>query len=266
MRNLNNLRNNPWPEIKSGKEDKPAIMVDGAIYSVNDLGGETLKGDIAYVIGSNAKTIEKICANLNPVSIQFYEMRVDDLSVLDSFDRLESLSIKWNTKVTDIEALSKHQGLKDLILDDTPKVCSLEPISKLKNLLHFEFGGGIWNNNSLDNLSPISELNALESLILNSIRVKDGSLRPIAKCQNLKYLEVCNRFKTEEYAYLAAHLPNTECDMFKAYVELHHSFGSDNIMVVGSRKPFLNPDKDKDRIKKYDDKFAALVNEYSLNK
>ena len=259
------LGGNPWPDVKWGEADKPAVIVDGALYSLGDLEERSIEGDLVYVVGSNEKNIGLICSRINPILIQFYEMRVSDLSATHSFTRLTDLSIRWNTKVTDLGPLTRHKKLDTLIIEDTPKVTSIAPLSKLKSLKHLEYSGGIWNKNSAETLAPISELRQLEHLVLNNIRVGDGNLRPLAKCRNIKELHICNRFKTEEFAYLAANMQDVECDMFQAYIKLGHSIGENDVMVVGSRKPFLNSVKDIEKLKKYEANFAKLVKKFSHN-
>lgn len=266
MTDIKFLGGNPWPDVNWGEADRPAIIVDGALYSLGELEERSIEGDLVYVVGSNEKNIGLICSRVNPILIQFYEMRVNDLSVIQKFTRLTHLSIRWNTKVTDLDPLTRHKNLEALIIEDTPKISSIAPLSKLKSLRHLEYSGGIWNKNSAETLSPISELRQLVYLALNNIRVGDGSLRPIAKCRNIKQLHICNRFKTEEFAYLAANMQGVECDMFQAYIKLEHSIGGDDVMVVGSRKPFLNSEKDKDRLKRYEANFSKLVKKFSLNK
>ena len=257
---------NPWPDVNWGEGDKPAIIVDGALYSLKDLTNQPVNGDLVYVVGSNGKNIELICSRINPVLIHFYEMRVEDLSVIRGFTRLTHLAIRWNTKVKDLSPISSLSNLNTLIIEDTPKVSSIAPLAELKRLKYLDYSGGIWNKNSTETLEPISELQQLEYLALNNIKVGDGSLKPIAKCSSIKKLDICNRFKTEEFAYLAANMDEVECDMFQAYVKLGRDIGEHDVMVVGSRKPFLNSVKDAEKLKKYETNFSKLVNSYSLNK
>jgi len=266
MPDIKYLMGNPWPYVKWAEMNKPAIIVDGELYSLNDLEKRSVEGDLAYVVGSNDKNIELICSRLSPVLIHFYEMRVSDLAALNSLKRLTHLAIRWNTKVKDLSPISTHKNLNTLIIEDTPKISSIAPLSKLDNLKYLDYSGGIWNKNTADSLEPISELQYLEFLVLNNIKVEDGSLKPIAECKKLKKLDICNKFKTEEFAFLAARMPSVECDMFKAYVELNQKLGEHDVMVVGSRKPFLNSTKDKAKLEKYKLSFSRLVDEHSLNK
>ncbi|MBT3059568.1 MAG: leucine-rich repeat domain-containing protein [Candidatus Thiodiazotropha sp. (ex Lucina pensylvanica)] len=263
MPDIKLLRGNPWPDVNWGETAKPAIIVDGALYSLKDLEDRFIEGDSAYIVGSNEKNIGHICSRINPRLIQFYEMRVSDLSVTQSFTRLTHLAIRWNTKVADLGPLERHKNLEVLIIEDTPKIASIAPLANLQSLRYLDYSGGIWNKNRAETLAPISKLRQLEYLALNNIRVDDGSLKPIVQCQKIKELHICNKFKTEEFAYLAANMPNVECNMFQAYIKLGQSIGGDDVMVVGSRKPFLSSAKDGERLKKYEANFSKLVKKFS---
>jgi Leucine-rich repeat (LRR) protein len=262
MRELIYLKGNPWSDINWDEAEKPTIIVDGALLSLKALENKIIEGSYAYVVGANEKNIELICSRLNPILIRFYEMRVADLVVINGLKRLKHLAVKWNTKVMDITPVSELNNLHTLIIEDTPKIESIAPISKLRDLRYFEYSGGIWNKNSVESLQPIAQLQCLRSLTLHNVRVGDNSLKPIAECNNLEELKISNSFNTEEFAYLAANMPNTKCDMFQSYVKLDHSIGESDVMVVGSRKPFLNSQKDKAKLQKYEQNFAGLVEEY----
>ena len=61
-----------------------------------------------------------------------------------------------------------------------------------------------------------------------------------------------------DYAYLAARLPQVECDMFAPFVPLGQAIGGSDVMVVGKRKPFLNASRDADRLARYVRDFERL--------
>jgi len=144
----------------------------------------------------------------------------------------------------------------------------MSPLSALQELRAFEFSGApsLSNINTARSLEPLAALNRLEELRLTNLKVEEDGLRPVAKCRGLKRLSVANTFDTEDYAYLAARMPNTVCRHFNATVRVQGDAikrGSDT-MVVGRRKPFLNSREDAGRIAMYEAAFAKLKANHSV--
>lgn len=250
------------PKTEIPESLRPSIVVDGQLFALQDLDGQKLKGDLALVGACNQKNIDSICDALDVSAIFFSEMRVADLSVIASISNLEHLGISWNTKASDLSFLGSLPDLKSLILQDTPKIFDLSPVSSLAKLNTLEFSGGIWNKNRAPTLLPIASLNQLTKLKLLNVKIEDGSLRPIAKLPSLTTLELANQFATKEFAYLAAKIPQVECQMLAPHIDLVAPIEGNDIMVVGSRKPFLNSTRDSARIAKYESEFAAMVREF----
>ena len=245
---------------------RPVVLVDDTLYSLSELASGKATGSFALVGSCNEKNIATICDSLEVDAVQFSEMRVENLDVLRRLGELQHLGITWNTKLEDLSFLHNHPNLKSLILSDTPKVSDLTPISSLTHLLSLEISGGIWNKNRAVSLAPITSLASLESLTLLNIKVDDGSLAPIAQLNTLQRLSLSNQFKTEEYAYLKTRLTETECKMFAPYVELQSPIENKDVMVVGSRKPFLNSQADAERLARYVEKFEAMVRQFALER
>jgi hypothetical protein len=114
-----------------------------------------------------------------------------------------------------------------------------------------------------DTLQPLASLTKLKSLTLASINVVDKSLQPLAALVNLEILEVTNQFPTAEFARLSTQLKHTVCEKFQSYtkVSLEDINGTviSDIMITGSRKPFLHSTRDAEKIAKYVQKFQKLV-------
>lgn len=259
---LEYLKGNPFKEVKWGAEDRPAIIIDGKLFSIADLKQSRIKGQRAYIVGAKNKNFEQICTGIEVRTLFFYNMQVEDISPLNQINGLEHLSIHWNTKIKSLEDL-KLNSLKSLLLTDTPKISSLEPLSSLKLLEVFEFSGGIWNQNRANTLNPIIGLNELHDLTLTNVKIDDDSLQPIVKCQKLKTLSLSNQFPTEEYAYIKAKRPDIECNQLKAYIELNQEIDDKNVMVIGRRKPFLNKETDAEKLSSYVKKFDKLVQTFA---
>jgi len=253
-------RGGGWDQL-----NKPILVLDGQ--------SQTWKPDVAYkaeeafIVGTNDKNFSNVCRSLTAKTIYFYEMRVTDVSALTEISKARKIAINWNSKLSDLMPLSGLINLEALALINTPKANDLSFLSSLKNLRAFEFSGSptLSSKNNAITLDPIEELTQLEELRLEGLTVRTGGLRPLAKCPDIKRLVVSNTFATDDFAYLAAMLPNTECRYFRASVPVIGDALGEGIdtMVVGKRKPFLNSKADAKRLKRYHDKFAQLKAKFS---
>ncbi|MEQ1776859.1 MAG: leucine-rich repeat domain-containing protein [Burkholderiales bacterium] len=255
------LRFDPFPETKWGVDDRPVLIVDGKVYRIKTL-THRVSGAAGYVVGVSDKEFPKLANLLDVELLQFYELRVSDLTPLSKINRLRHLTVRWNTKLTDLREIGRLSNLESLLLIDTPKVRDLSPLQNLVELRALEYSGGIWNRNVATTLEPISQLKKLEELELTNLRVEDGGLRPLAKCQNLQALGVSNQFDTEDYAFLSVVLPQVKCRAFAPWVAVNHTNGIDT-MIVGKRKPFLNSKTDAQKIANYEAAFRKLQDRFA---
>jgi hypothetical protein len=251
----------PFEDAKWDPHDKPVLVLDGTVIPIREVTA-TVSGDAAYVVGVNQASFEKLCTHLRTATLQFYEMRVGDLSALEQLGKLAHLAIRWNTKLVDLKPLAQLKSLETLVLEDTPKAHDLAPLAECGKLQHLEFSGGIDTKNTAEDLSPLTSLRKLRSLTLANLKVTEGGLRPLAGCRQLTELEVSNQFDTEDYALLSVRLPKTRCEKFAPYVPLEEPLGEKDVMVVGRRKPLLNAAKDQQRLAKYAEAFAKLQQQF----
>ena len=253
-------RGEGWGQLK-----KPVLVLDGKSHAWKP--DVAYKADKALIVGTNDKNFRSVCQSLTVKTVYFYEMRVTDVSALKEISEVRKIAIDWNTTLSDLRPFSSLPNLVALALVNTPKANDLSFVAALKNLRAFEFSGSrtLSSKNKAITLEPIGALTQLEELRLQGLDVQSGGLRPLAKCPQLKRLVVSNTFATEDFAYLAAMLPNTECRYFRATVPVDGGAIGDGIdtMVVGKRKPFLNSKTDSQRLRQYHDKFAELVARFS---
>lgn len=248
-----------------GDFEKPVIVLNGQAEEWRK--DRVFSGDIAYIVGAKEHAFTELCKTLTAKTVAFYHMQVHNLSGLREISGLEQLAIGWNSKVTNLSPLSDLSHLKMLSLIDTPKANDISPLSALKDLRAFEFSGSptLSSHNKAKSLEPLAMLYQLEELRLTNLRVEKDGLRPIAKCNSLKRLDVANSFDTEDYAFLAAKMPNTVCDYFSATVPIRLFVKPEiDTMVIGRRKPFLNSQQDADRIAAYEAAFAKLKAKHSV--
>lgn len=251
-----------------GNCKKPVLVLDGQVTEWRQ--GKMLSGRAAYIVGANEKTFDALCKALSVKIAVFYEMRVADLSCLQNILGLDHLAIIWNSKVVDLRPLSHIPNLKTLALVDTPKAHDLQPIASLQDLRAFEFSGAptLSSKNTAKSLEPLAALPSLNEMRLTGLRVEREGLRPVARCKALRTLSVSNTFDTEDYAFLAANMPNTTCRHFGATVKVKGDAIGPGIdtMIVGRKKPFLSSQKDAERIKRYEVAFAKLKAKHAQSK
>ncbi|WP_255990716.1 hypothetical protein [Chitinolyticbacter albus] len=248
------------------KPDKGAvIVVDDRQVSTKDL-KYPISGMSAYVLGANASSFGLICEHVDVERLDFYQMRVADLSPLRRVQSLKHLAIRSNSQVSEIEALS-DLGLETLILEHTPKVSDLAPIGKISGLKALAYTGGMDKANTALTLDPLTDLGELEEIDIRNIRIVAEGVEPLARCRRLRRLYISNQHPTEEIAYLAAKLSGTSCSLFKAWTSVQPlSETNNNVMVTGSRKPFLHLERDAEKIRRYEQEFETLVKRFASNK
>jgi hypothetical protein len=238
-------------------EDRPVIIADGQAFRLKEV-RSGIRADRAKVVGLRRADLDRLAALLQTKALALYDMQVEDLSPLRHIQGLEWLSLTWNTKVTSLAPLAALRGLRRLSISDTPKVRDLEPLGALTDLAALNYSGGIWNRATAETLEPLAGLESLEELVLTNIKVVEDGLRPLARCRNLRALELSNQFETAEYAYLSVALPGTACQHFAPYVPLGVGGMKADVMVVGRRKPFLDSKRDADRLARYVAEFEHL--------
>jgi len=116
----------------------------------------------------------------------------------------------------------------------------------------------MWTRNKYDSLDPLSNLIKLKSLALEA-DITDNRITPIANIQNLENLEFPpNLFSTEKIAWLKARIGHkVKSRHLSAYIDY-----GDEVIIMGKRKPFVNPKTQEKKFNNYVNKFNDLVNYY----
>ena len=169
----------------------------------------------------------------------------DVLASLPEMPKLRTLRLSSVTRVplTSLEPLSRVPSLERLILHHVPMVQSLDALTvlaRLKDLLIENSPGSITKLHELDSLQPLVSLRSLERLELRGIRVRRQGLSPLEHMTWLKTLVVNNSFEIEEFARLAAALPNTEGFCLHPSVPIampcQHCH-AEKVMLIGRNRP-----------------------------
>ncbi len=259
---ITELKDLLFQEADWAPADRPVLIADGRVLRINELSAPVC-ARVACVVGVNQPSFANLCRLLRAETLHFHDMRVADIRPLTAIRGLKQLAIRWNNRLADLSPLAQLRQLQVLLLEDTPKVFDLGPISRCSALSALECSGGLWRKNSVASLEPLAELPLLEHLVLTNLKIQAGGLRPLAGCKRLRRLQLSNQFPTEEYAFLSVALPAVACCLFAPYVQLHQPIDGKDIMVVGSRKPFLSSRQDAARLEKYAKAFAALRDHFT---
>ena len=250
-------------DLNEISEETTTLYIHGDTKNIQKLGSFSKLEELwlSYV---NQKEFEDIIKLVNPKLLYIYDLKVDDLSLMERLTNLEILEVEWNTKAANLWDISKNKNLEALYIKDFSKLNDISLIRNSPSLKILSLSGGNSKPLKLQTLEDLGELNQLEYLGLSNVRILDDSLEPISKLNNLKELGISNQFPTEEYAKLSVMLPNTKCEKFNAFAPLGSPIGGKNVMVVGKRKPLLNNREDVIKLKKYEEQFKILQNKYRL--
>ncbi|KRE06474.1 internalin [Bacillus sp. Root239] len=211
----------------------------------------------------NQREFNKIIDLINPESLYIYDMRVEDLSRLETLTNVKILGLESNTRASKLWNLKANPSLESLLIRGFTKLTDIKHLKYGSNLRILELEGNNSNQLKLENLQPIKYLQNLKYLGLSNIRVINESLEPISFLKGLELLETSNQFPTEEFAKLSVLLPNTQCNKFEPYFRLTYPIDELDIMVVGKRKPLLNYKRDKKKLDKYEENFKKIQEKYS---
>lgn len=194
---------------------------------------------------------------------------ISNLSALEDIDHLEYVTYYWNQRLESLWDLSKNPNLKGLSFDDFTRLHHLKDIPKSRSLKELYFGDKIWDSLKIDSLTPLQDCFNLESLKFSFKKLEDNDIRPLSKIKNLKKLEFqVNIFKSEQIAWLKAHLPNTiHSNTLQPFskIKSHSDIIDKNINIHGKRKPLLHEKRDAAKIQKYIEKFNHAYEWYLQN-
>ncbi len=142
-------------------------------------------------------------------AVYVQNLRRVDIRPLARCVSVEHLLVTWAPNQADIGFLADMPSLRTLSLNDLKRL-NLETLPSLPNLTALNLSGGIWSTLKIPSLAPLDRLPNLRYLTLSNVRPADRRLMPLAKLQHLRTLELPNFFEIEEFARLAAALPETK--------------------------------------------------------
>jgi hypothetical protein len=202
------------------------------------------------------------CVTLTHLFIE--TVRANDLSPLARLRNLESLSIETAPKVEALDQFGDFDWLDGLALLHFPSVKSIEPLGRLSKIQALAIAGSMWTRMTIESLAPISSLKCLRFLHLTNLKAVDNSLEPLQELTTLEELECGNFFPMEQFARLAAALPQARCTWFSPLVSLgslpcKKCGRTDLVLLTGKGATRLCRTCDEARVRKHEEAFHAMA-------
>jgi hypothetical protein len=143
---------------------------------------------------------------------------IKDLSGIQYLQSLRYLRIGSSTRVESLQPLIGLTGLKILDIENFKLISDFTPLLSLVGLESLAVTGSMWTRQKVASLEPFSQMTWLKHLAVDTSSVK--SLRPLASLKGLRTLDIGGRLPMQEYAWLSAKLPDTDCRWFSPYLDL----------------------------------------------
>jgi len=170
-----------------------------------------------WVSGFNAETAG-VVAEIGCVrSLIIHDFRVPDLASLAQLASLTELSIAGSAKLKSLSGVSNFRQLRRLILFDSCNYPDVEELAHLRELETLCLEGGFSKQLRLPSLTPLQPLENLRQLRLASLRVTDGSLRPLHGLSLLRETFIARAFSAEEFRALAKALPHARGEFLDSF-------------------------------------------------
>lgn len=187
--------------------------------------------------------------------------RAFDLTPLETCSQLESVQLYWNTKQETLWDVRRNKKLKHFELMDYNKVSNFSAFrgSSIETLRLFgcDACSSFVSKLHIDDLTFLLDMPNLKHLYLDIAKDESNEyyLKLFKKCKNLQTLSFpAKTFTFQQFAWLKAHLPNVTTGLECVY------YSGDFVAIIGRRMPGLL--YDKNRVKKYQKRYDALVAKY----
>jgi hypothetical protein len=207
---------------------------------------------------------EAACQMRNLECLQIKWSNVRRLDPIAGLGQLRYLSIGSSTKVESVQPLAALSGLRLLEIENFKLISDFSPLLSLTALESLAVTGSMWTRQKVATLEPFAAMTWLKTLAVDTSNIK--SLRPLANLRSLETLGVGGRLPMEEYAWLAAKLPDTQCRWFSPYLDLASTgIGhcpqcrqDSKVMLTGKGARVLCRSCDKEKLQRHEVAFLAV--------
>lgn len=209
----------PLPVLESVSGIARTTEVVAVFGRAKDLG--ELRGmerlQYLWISGLNAASA-RVVADLQGLRrLVIHDLRIQDLSPFTQLSELQDFAIAGSAGLKALSGVDRLVRLQRLILFDNCNYTTVEPLVHLQGLETLCLEGGLSKPLRLNTLAPLSGLSRLRRLRLASLRVADGSLRPLHHLGELREVFIAKVFRDTEFRELARAVPNARGQFVDSY-------------------------------------------------
>lgn len=193
----------------------------------------------------------------------FKNKMIEDLSSLSRLENLVYVDFFSNQRITKLWDMRRNIKLEGICLEDCTRLHSLEGVQTAAALKHIRFGDKIWSSSILTDLDPLTGTKII-SFSFTGKSIEKNDIFVYKKIPTLKYLDFpTNLYTTEQIAQIMARSPQLQGYALKPFIKFErNTMRHKDVLVCGKRKPFLSSSKDKEKIRKYTEKFNTFIDHY----
>jgi len=160
-------------------------------------------------ISGVSETAAEVVGRLTSLrSLVLFAWRPASCERISTLADLRSLAICQSPRLRSLDGVEQLRALESLILFDNCNYTRIDPLAALSRLHTLCLEGGFSKRLRLETLEPLARLRRLRRLRLASIRVRDGSLRPLCGLTALREVFIADAFSKEEFTAVATALPS----------------------------------------------------------
>ncbi len=161
----------------------------------------------------NKEQVQEIHKLLNIKRLRVSFLRTKDIEFIGSLQNLEELILEYVCGFSDLSPLKKLTKLKSVHFENLRRVSNFDTLQGIKSLKYLSIDGTLDWNQPIENFNFLKELPNIEVFSLGFITNNTDypALLPILHLNKLKKIKIGRAtFKTNEYAFLKAAIPNID--------------------------------------------------------
>jgi hypothetical protein len=159
----------------------------------------------------NQKFLNEISELKNLEYLELETVTAETLGKLSELPKLRYLKIQGIRKASDFIKLLDIRSLEKLFIESAKNLRSIDFISSAQQLVVLGIEGGMYTNQKLDSVKPISGLANLEALYLSSVQLLDKNLDYLSSNPKLLYLSSARFAPKSSFDSLKTLMPNINC-------------------------------------------------------
>jgi hypothetical protein len=153
--------------------------------------------------------------------LRIFERKIEDVNFLKDFRKIENLYLGY-IKTENLNFIKNLNTIEKLVLYGVNSIQDISPIADLENLKELEMTtiagwDGSGKKIHYETLQPLTNLKKLESLKTIDIEFSQDGLSPLIPVKSLKHFITRNSFTTSDFALLERYRPDIKCEYAHAY-------------------------------------------------